>query len=309
MMAHGADGHDHRGAHSHAPKSFGFAFAVGMLLNTGFVVVEAAFGIIGNSTALLADAAHNLSDVLGLLVAWVAVGLSRRAPTARYTYGLRGSSILAALFNALVLLIAVGGIAWEAFLRFNKPEPVAGGTVVVVALVGIAVNGFTAWLFASGRKDDLNIEGAFLHMAADAAVSAGVVVAAGIIIYTGWLWIDPAVSLAICVVIFWSTWGLLKSTVRLSLDGVPAGIHTPAVEEFLEGMPGVEEIHDLHIWSMSTTEIALTCHAVIPAGHPGDAFLMEAAHELDRRFRIGHVTIQVETSRETACKLAPNEVV
>lgn len=304
--------HGHEGAvhvHSHAPKSFGFAFAIGMALNTVFVLVEAAFGVIGHSTALLADAAHNVSDVLGLLVAWTAAGLSRQAPTARYTYGLRGSSILAALFNAMFLLVAVGGIAWEAVLRFSHPEPVAGWTVVLVALVGIAVNGVTALLFASGRKDDLNIRGAFLHMAADAAVSAGVVAAAGVIIFTGWFWVDPLVSLLICVVILWSTWGLFRDSVRLSLGGVPPGMKTSEVRKFLEGLPGVAEIHDLHIWSMSTTEIALTCHAVMPSGHPGDDFLMDAAHELDHRFKIVHPTIQIETSRMTACALAPDDVV
>lgn len=308
---HGAGGHahSHDHGHSHAPKSFGFAFAAGLALNTGFVVIEAVFGILGNSTALLADAAHNLSDVLGLLVAWAAVGLSRRAPSDRFTYGLRGSSILAALFNAMFLLVAVGAIAWEAAWRFQNPAPVVGPMVIAVALVGIAVNGFTAWLFASGRKDDLNIEGAFLHMAADAAVSAGVVVAAIAIMATGWLWIDPAVSLAICIVILWSTWGLLKNSVRLSLAGVPPGIRTDEVRAFIAARPGVAEIHDLHIWSMSTSEVALTCHAVMPGGHPGDGFLRDLCHDFDHRFGISHATIQIEMSRESGCALAPDNVV
>lgn len=305
--AHG--GHDEGHGHSHAPKSFGLAFAVGVALNTAFVVVEAIFGVIGNSTALLADAAHNLSDVLGLLVAWAAVGLSRRPPTARFTYGLRGSSILAALFNAMFLLVAVGGIGWEAVQRIGQPEPVAEMTVIVVALIGIAINGGTALLFASGRKGDINIHGAFLHMAADAAVSAGVVIAAIIILYTGWFWIDPAVSLLICVVILWGTWGLLKASMQMSLDAVPAGIDPLAVRSFLEERPGVAGLHDLHIWPMSTTETALTCHLVMPGGHPGDGFILETARELQHQFRIGHSTVQIETSMATACTLAPEEVV
>lgn len=307
----GAEGHTHSHdhGHSHTLKSFDSAFAIGFVLNTGFVIVEAIFGILGNSTALLADAAHNLSDVLGLLVAWAAVGLSKRRPSDRFTYGLRGSSILAALFNAMFLLVAVGAIAWEAVWRFQNPAPVVGGMVIAVALVGIAINGFTAWLFASGRKDDLNIEGAFLHMAADAAVSVGVVIAAAVIMATGWLWVDPAVSLAICVVILWSTWGLLKNSVRLSLAGVPPGIRTDEVRAFIAARPGVAEIHDLHIWSMSTSEVALTCHAVMPDGHPGDGFLRELCHDLEHRFGIGHATIQIEMSRESGCALAPDHVV
>jgi len=301
--------HAHGHSHAHAPKSFGFAFAIGVTLNTAFVVIEAIFGVIGNSTALLADATHNLSDVLGLLVAWAAVGLSRRPPSARFTYGLRGSSILAALFNAMFLLVAVGGIGWEALQRISQPEPVAELTVIVVALVGIVINGATAWLFVSGRKDDINIEGAFLHMAADAAVSAGVVIAAIIILFTGWFWIDPAVSLIICVVILWGTWGLLKGSMQMSLDAVPAGIDPVAVRAFLQARSGVAELHDLHIWPMSTTETALTCHLVMPGGHPGDHFILETARELQHQFKIGHSTVQIETSMATACTLAPEEVV
>lgn len=311
MKASGSSAHSDEIGHNHdhAPKSFGFAFAIGMALNLAFVIVEVTFGVISNSTALLADAAHNLSDVLGLVVAWAAIGLSKREPTARFTYGFRASSILAALFNAMFLLVAVGGIAWEAVQRLGNPEPVAGVTVIVVAVAGIAINGFTAWLFAAGRKDDINIQGAFLHMAADAAVSAGVVIAAIVILYTSWHWIDPLVSLAICAVILWSTWGLLASSVRMSLNAVPSSIDPSEVRKFLERRPGVSQIHDLHIWPMSTTEIALTCHVVIPEGHPGDAFLMEMAHELEHRFKIVHTTIQVETNAETACALAPDEVV
>ena len=304
-------GHQHGAGHlhAHAPKSFGFAFAVGAALNVVFVIVEAVFGFIGNSTALLADAGHNLSDVLGLLIAWGAVALSRRAPTTRYTYGLRSSSILAALFNAMFLLTAIGAIGWEAVQRFGRPEPVAGITVMIVAAVGIVINGLTAWMFASGRKSDINIRGAFLHMAADAAVSAGVVVAGAAILLTGLHWIDPAVSLAICGVIFLSTWGLLRDSVRMSLNAVPSGISPTKVRAYLEALPGVQQLHDLHIWPMSTTETALTCHLVISKGHPGDGFLMKTAHELQHQFAIGHTTIQIETNQATACALAPDEVV
>jgi cobalt-zinc-cadmium efflux system protein len=305
------DRHEHGSGHLHvhAPKSFGFAFALGAALNIAFVVVEAGFGILSNSTALLADAGHNLSDVIGLLVAWGAAVLSRRAPTARYTYGLRSSSILAALFNAMFLLTAVGAIAWEAIQRLSQPAPVAARTVMIVAAVGIAINGLTAWMFASGRKGDINIRGAFLHMAADAAVSAGVVVAGALILLTGWQWVDPAVSLVICAIIVWSTWGLLKDSVRMSLAAVPGNIEAASVSAYLRRLPGVVQLHDLHIWPVSTTETALTCHLVIPGGHPGDQFLIDTAHVLAHRFAIGHTTIQIETSETTACAQAPDEVV
>jgi cobalt-zinc-cadmium efflux system protein len=250
--------HDDGHPHAQAPKSFGFAFALGSALNIGFVIVEAIFGFLSGSTALLADAGHNLSDVLGLLVAWAASILSQRAPTDRFTYGLRSSSILAALFNAVFLLVAVGAIALEAAQRFAAPKPVAGMTVMIVAAVGILINGATAALFASSRKGDINIRGAFLHMVADAAVSAGVVVAGALILLTGAQWIDPVVSLAICVIIVWSTWGLLKDSLRMSLGAVPPGMNPLEVRAYLEGLAGVAELHDLHIWPMSTTETALT---------------------------------------------------
>jgi cobalt-zinc-cadmium efflux system protein len=263
--AHGPDGH------IHAPANFGPAFAIGISLNTAFVIVEGIFGYASNSMALVADAGHNLSDVLGLVVAWVAVILSNRAPSPRFTYGLRGSSILAALFNAVFLLVAVGAIGWEAIQRLLHPEPVAGVTVMVVAAVGILINGITAWLFASGSKGDLNIRGAYLHMAADAAVSMGVVVAGLVILITGWTWLDAATSLAISAVIVWGTWGLLRDSAAMSMSAVPPGIDPAAVRGHLEKCAGVTQVHDLHIWPMSTTEVALTCHLVIPAGQPGDA--------------------------------------
>jgi cobalt-zinc-cadmium efflux system protein len=308
---HGHDhGHSHGlGGHHHAPASFGAAFAIGIGLNAAFVVVEALFGYAGNSVALIADAGHNLSDVLALVVAWLADHLSRRAPSARFTYGLRGSSILAALFNAIVLLVAVGAIGWEAMLRLFNPEPVASTIVIVVAGIGIVVNGVTAWLFASGRDSDLNIRGAYLHMASDALVSAGVVAAGLVIAATGWMWLDPLTSLAVGVLIIAGTWGLLRDSVAMSLDAMPAGIDPDAVRRFLEARPGVTEMHDLHIWSMSTKEIALTCHLVIPGERPDDGFLRELGHDLKHRFGIGHSTVQIETDAEVTCPLAPAHVV
>jgi cobalt-zinc-cadmium efflux system protein len=292
--------HSHAG-HTHVPQDFGRAFAVGVALNTLFVIIEVVFGLISNSTALLADAAHNLSDILGLLIAWGAAALTRRPPSARFTYGLRSSSILAALFNAMFLLVAVGGIAWEALHRFASPQPVASLIIMIVAAVGILINGFTAWLFMSGRKSDINIEGAFLHMAADAAVSAGVVAAGALILLTGWLWLDPLASLLICAVILWSTWTLLARSIRMSLDAVPDAIDPQKVRAYLAGLPGVTDVHDLHIWPISTTNTALTCHLVMAGGHPGDGFLAKIAHELDHRFSIDHPTMQIEVTKLQAC--------
>lgn len=313
-MAHDHAGHDSKETggghgHSHAPADFGRAFLVGTALNVGFVIIEVIFGLLSNSTALLADAGHNTSDILGLLVAWGAATLSRRSPTARYTYGLRGSSILAAHFNAMFLLVAVGAIGWEAVHRLAAPQPVASVTVMIVAAIGIGINGFTAWLFMSGRKQDINIEGAFLHMAADAAVSAGVVIAGAAMLLTGLQWFDPAASLLICAVILWSTWGLLRRSVQMSLAAVPEGIDPAAVRGFLEKLPGVTQVHDLHIWPISTTVTALTSHVVMPGGHPGDAFLGQVAHDLEARFSIEHATLQIEVSELANCRLAPEDVV
>ena len=305
--AHDGHGHDHDHAHSHVPKDFGRAFLIGVALNTGFVVIEAVYGYLANSMALLADAGHNLSDVFGLLVAWGAATLAKRAPTSRYTYGFRSTSILAALANAVFLLIAVGAIAWEAFGRFGAPESVAGKTVMIVAAIGIVINAATAWLFMSGRNGDLNIKGAYLHMAADAAVSLGVVIAAIIILLTGWLWIDPLVSLIIASVIVWGTWGLLRDATVLAMHGVPPGIDEARVRHTLVTLPGVTAIHDLHIWAMSTTETALTCHLVMPDGCPSDAFLAEAANQLHAAFEIQHVTLQVERGDGAVCTLEPDD--
>ena len=304
------DHHHHAGAgHVHAPASFGKAFAIGITLNTALVVAEAVYGYLGNSTALMADAGHNLSDVFGLLVAWAASIASKRPPSGRFTYGFRGSSILAALANAVFLLVATGAIGWESIQRFRDPEPIAGVTVMVVAAIGIFVNGATALLFARGRKGDINIQGAFLHMAGDAAVSAGVVLSAALILWTGWLWLDPAMSLVICAVILWSTWGLLRSSVGMSLSAAPAEINLGAVRTFMLDRPGVTEIHDLHVWPISTTETAMTCHVVMPGGHPGDEFLMECCRTLKKNHKIGHATLQIEISENNECALAPDTVV
>ncbi|WP_353226564.1 cation diffusion facilitator family transporter [Novosphingobium sp.] len=291
--AHDHD-HGHHG-HSHAPASFGRAFAIGVALNTGFVLVEATYGVIAGSMALVADAGHNFSDVLGLLMAWSASVLSARPPSARFTYGLKSSSILAALANAGFLMIALGAISVEAVQRLLAPAPIATGPVMVVAAIGIAINTATALLFMRGRHDDLNVRGAFLHMAGDAAVSAGVVVAALVIGLTHAWWIDPVVSLAIVALIGWSTYGLARDSLHMGLLGVPPGISEAKVRDFLCHQAGVTAVHDLHIWPMSTTETALTAHLVMPAGHPGDQFLHELAHTLDHDYRIGHATLQIET--------------
>lgn len=299
---HGHDGHGH-GAHAHAPKNFGPAFALGILLNTGFVAIEAGYGWLVDSMALIADAGHNLSDVLGLIVAWIASVLVKRRASARFTYGLRGSSILAALFNAVFLLVATGGIIVEALRRFSEPAPVAGVTVMVVAGIGILINGFTAWLFSSGQGRDINIRGAYLHMLADAAVSAGVVAAGLVIVLTGYDWIDPLVSLVIAALIVATTWGLLRDSVAMALSAVPAGIDPAAVRDFLAARPGVTGLHDLHIWPMSTTEIALTAHLVTTQAPLPQDFLRRTAEALRARFGIAHVTLQIEIEGETLCTL------
>jgi cobalt-zinc-cadmium efflux system protein len=304
-----AEAHGH-GGHSHAPQSFGRAFAIGIALNLAYVAAEAFYGVAVQSVALLADAGHNLGDVIGLVGAWVAAILSGRGPRGRYTYGLRRSSILAALANAVILLIVTGGIAWEAVLRLLHPEPSHGLTIVVVGAIGVVVNGVTAWMFMSGRKGDLNIRGAFLHMAADAGLTLGVVLAGIVIILTGWLWVDPAVSLLISAVIVAGTWSLLRDAVNMSLDAVPPGIDPGEVEAYLRSVPGVAEVHDLHIWALGTTETALTAHLVCDDVSRGGALLERICREVDDRFGIGHATLQVE-SPETAskCELRPAHVV
>lgn len=296
-------GHGHHHGHAHAPATFGRAFAIGIALNLGFVAIEAVYGIVAGSMALVADAGHNLSDVLGLVIAWVASVLAARPPSARYTYGLKSSSILAALGNAAFLLVALGAILIETVRRLIEPEPVAGGQVMIVAGIGIVINTATALLFMRGRHHDINIRGAYLHMVADAAVSAGVVVAGLLMTLTGAWWIDPVTSLIIVGVIAAGTWGLLKDALKMSLHAVPPGIDERRVRAFLTARPGVEAVHDLHIWPMSTTETALTAHLVMPGGYPGDAFLHQLAHDLEHDFAIGHATVQIETLDGEGCAL------
>jgi len=301
--------HDHHG-YGRGETDFSRAFAIGIALNLIYVAGEAVAGVISGSLALLADAGHNLSDVLGLALSWGAAILGRRIPTSRFTYGLGSSSILAALANAVVLLVMTGGVAWEAVLRFADPSPVRTGIMIWVAAAGIAVNGGTALLFASGRGRDLNIKSAFLHMMADTLVTTGVVATAIVIGLTGWLWLDPAMSLFVSAVIVVGTWGLLKSAIGLALNAVPEGVDAAAVRAHLTGLHGVVALHDLHIWGMSTTETALTCHLVMPSGHPGDAALNTITQELHRRFGIAHATIQIELAdSDEVCALTPEHVV
>ena len=304
--AHGHGGHHH----AHVPASFGLAFAVGISLNTAYVLAEVVYGALANSLALIADAGHNLGDVLSLAVAWFAAGLSRRAPSERYTYGLRGSTILAALSNAVVLLVVTGGVAWASILKLLHPSPAGGPVIMAVAAVGILINGFTALMFASGRKGDVNIRGAFTHMASDALVALGVVAAGGAILLTGWQWIDPAVSLAIGLVIILGAWSLMRESLDLALHAVPPTVDPAKVLSYLERLPGVSEVHDLHIWGMSTTETALTAHLVRPGGALDDGLLRTACADLKSRFAVHHATLQVETGQgEHPCALAPAEVV
>jgi cobalt-zinc-cadmium efflux system protein len=310
--SHGHDhghthGHAHGHAHNHGPVSgnFGIAFGLATLINFTLVAAEVIYGLSAHSVALLADAGHNFGDGLGLLMAWGAAMLGRALPTERFTYGFRSASIHAALINAVLLLVATGAIALEAVRRLGEPHPVGGATVMIVAAGAIVANGLAAWLLMSGRKDDLNIRAAFAHLVADACVSAGVVVAGAAILFTGGTWIDPVVSLVISAVIVWGTWSLLAESVRLAMDAVPNEIRPVEVRQFLETLPGVTGVHDLHIWAMSTTENALTAHLVMPAGHPGDAFLVEICERLDLRFKINHPTVQIEMGDATPCMLEP----
>lgn len=299
--------HDH---HHHAPSNYNRAFAIGVILNVAYILLETGAGLYANSLALLADAGHNLSDVLGLLLAWGAHVLSAVQPSKRRTYGLRGSSILAALANGLLLLVVTGGIAWEAIRRFGEPADVGGPIVIWIAAAGVIVNAVTAMFFFGGSKDDLNIRGAYLHMAADAAVSLGVVIGGVLISVFGWLWIDPIISLVVAVVIFLGTWGLFRESLDLALHAVPKGIDLDEVRATLEGLPGVAAVHDLHVWAMSTTEPALTAHLVKPEVVDEDEFLFNASHELHCKFGIEHVTLQIERNVESPiCQLAAADAV
>ena len=304
--------HDH--PHSHGGDArgarLGRAFAAGIALNVAFVIAEVILGLMANSLALVADAMHNLSDVVGLVLAWGASALALRPPSARFTYGFRGSTILAALANAMLLLVVTGGIAWEALHRLKNPGIVNETLMIWVAIAGIVINGVTAWFFMADRKSDLNVRGAYLHMAADAGVSAGVALAGAGMLLTGWLWLDPAVSLVIVATIFVGTWGLLRDSVKLALHAAPESVDPSEVRGYLCALKGVAEVHDLHIWGMSTTETALTAHLVMPAGHPGDDFIAHVVHDIEHRFRIGHVTLQIEMGTSAnPCALAPDHVV
>jgi cobalt-zinc-cadmium efflux system protein len=295
--------HSHGHGHAHTPADYGRAFAVGVALNLGFVVAETVFGFVANSMALLADAGHNLSDVLGLVVAWAGAIMAKRAASPRFTYGFKKAPILAALANCLFLLIAVGAIGAEAIRRLFHPSTTEGSTVIVVASLGIVINGVTALLFARGREHDINIRGAYLHMAADTVVSAAVVFAGLVIVWTGQRWVDPVISLAVAVVILWGSVGLLKESVWMSLAGVPSGIDVDVVEAELAELEGVDTVHDLHIWPLSTTETALTAHLVAPHIASTDELLQAARKMLHDRFRIEHCTLQIERTHleDTTC--------
>ena len=284
----------HQHHHHHAASDYNQAFAVGVVLNIIFVVVEVTYGIIADSLALITDAGHNLSDVMGLLLAWGAIYLASKQPSLRRTYGYSRATILASMFSGLLLLAAVVVIGWEAFQRFFEPAQPAGKTIMAVAGVGVIINSVTAWFFVSGKDHDLNIRGAYLHMAADALVSLGVVISGFAIWKFGLKWFDPLSSLLIAAVIFWSTWGLLRDSLNLSIDGVPRGLDPEEVRNWLQSQPGVEGMHDLHIWPISTTETALTVHLLMPYPPADDVFLHDLAHQLQERFKISHATFQVE---------------
>ena len=298
---HGGHGHHHD--HSLAPASHGRTFTITVGLNLALVAAQVVYGLLTNSLALLADAGHNFGDVMGLLLAWGAFAVADWRPSDRFTYRLRAASILSAFANGLILLVATVAIVWEAVQRFIAPQPVASGTVIVVAAGAVVVNGLSAWLLSRGSKSDLNLRGAFLHMLADAGVSVAVIVAAAGIMATGWQWLDPAASLLISVVILIGCWRLLRDSLRLTLAAVPENVDLQAVARYLRDLPEVDDLHDLHIWAMSTTETALTCHLVTPRGHPGDAFLHRVAHDLHDKFEIGHVTVQIELSDGSQCAL------
>jgi cobalt-zinc-cadmium efflux system protein len=288
------------GEHRH---DFNRAFAIGVALNVGYVIAQVGFGIFAHSLALLADAGHNFGDVLGLVLAWCASYLTKRPATERRTYGWRRTSIMAALVNAIVLLLTVGAITLEAVRRFARAEPVAPNIIIVVAAIGVLLNGITAWLFMRGREHDLNIRGAFVHMAADAAISAGVVIAGAAIYFTGWLWLDPLTSVIINVIIVIGTWSLLRDSFNLAMDAVPEHVDLSAVKKYLAELPNVSAVHDLHIWAMSTTQTALTAHLVMPNEPAGDRFLHDVCAHLQTAFGIEHSTIQIEQNAE-ACALA-----
>jgi cobalt-zinc-cadmium efflux system protein len=294
--------HGHSHSHDHTPDHFGVAFAVATALNLALVIGQVWYGLSAHSLALLADAGHNFGDVMGLVLAWGAIAIAKWKPSNRFTYRMQAASILAAFANGMILLVATGAIAWEAIRRFGEPQPVASTTVMAVAGLAVVVNGVSAWLLSRGSKGDINVRGAFLHMLADAGVSVAVIAAAGGILLTGWQWLDPAASLLISVVILWGTWGLLRESIRLTLNAAPREIDPHDVRRYLSGLAQVENVHDLHIWAMSTKETALSCHLVTPQGHPGDDFLKSVARDLEHRFDICHATLQIELEPD-ACTL------
>jgi cobalt-zinc-cadmium efflux system protein len=301
-------GHHHAHSHTHARATFGTAFAIATALNLALVAIQAIYGVLAHSMALLADAGHNAGDVLALLLAWSSHAISQRHPTERYTYGFRSTSIMAALVNGAILLVVTGAIALAAVERLFEPQPVAGVTVMVVAAIAILINGAAAAVLSRGNTRDLNVYGAFLHLLSDAAVSAGVIGAGLVILLTGWLWVDPAASLVISGVIVWSTWGVLRDAAKMTLQGVPPQIDPGAVRGYLQSLPAVVEVHDLHIWPMSTTETALTCHLVMPDAYPEPDFLEVVYVGLQQRFGIEHPTIQIERG-DRPCKLSPDHIV
>lgn len=302
--------HENCDHHHHAPKNYNKIFFFGIALNLVFVVVEATYGVLANSMALVADAGHNFSDVVGLVLAWGAFWLAKRKPSARFTYGLRKSSILSALLNAVILLIAVGAILWEAMHRFVNPVEIKTTTVMVVATIGILINTGTALLFLKDREHDINLQGAFLHMAADALISFGVVISGFVIGYTGWNWVDPITTILISIIIIGSTWELLKDSVKLSMDAVPKGIDPDIIKRYLVNAPGVEEVHDLHIWAMSTTETALTAHLVIASPDIENKILKKLTEDLKSKFKVHHPTLQLELrDKNFVCELKSDEVV
>lgn len=297
--------HHHHTGHHHEPGTYNRAFGFGIALNVGFVLIESFYGWQSHSLALLADAGHNLSDVLGLVLAWAGIWMGRLRPDDRHTYGWQRASIMAALINALILLFAMGSMAWEAVHRFSNPALIQGQTVMLVAAAGVLVNGVTAWLFMSGGHDDINIRGAFLHMAGDALVSLGVVVTGGVYLWTGWAWLDPVTSLIIAMLVVLGTWSLFSQSLHLAFDGVPHSVKLTDVREHLAALPGVVEVHDLHVWAIGSSETALTAHLVMPAGHPGDAFIADVLEGLHDEFGIEHATVQIEIGDSgRTCRLA-----
>lgn len=309
MSAHHQHSDQETHTHSHTVTSYGRVFALGVTLNMLIVIAEWTFGVYANSLSLVADAAHNLGDVLGLVLAWGAMRLAQGIPTPQFTYGLRSSTILASLINAITLLLVTGGLGWEGIQRLTQPETINEPVVIMVAVAGMVVNGFTAWLFVAGSKSDLNMRGAYLHLAADASISASVAVGGTLIMFTGWAWVDPLLTLAVSIAIIAGTWTLLKQSLYLALQAVPDHINATAVKNYLSTLDGVTQVHDLHIWAVSTSENALTAHLIRPSGHPGDAALQEVAHTLTQEFGIQHTTLQIELSdTDVACEQAPDHV-